>query len=88
MAKPASGLPRTLIRSLLGLDPNAPVPRRKTDPRQDFPGRSHRSDHTLHTMTTPDDPAQTWHDTANRLTAAQIACRAARRRGAHLRPAA
>jgi hypothetical protein len=29
--------------------------------------------HTLHTMTTSDDTAQTWHDVANQLTAAQIA---------------
>ena len=29
--------------------------------------------HTLHTVTTPDDTAQTWRDVANQLTAAQIA---------------
>jgi hypothetical protein len=38
-----------------------------------FASRSQRSGHTLHTMTTPDDTAQTWRDVANQLTAAQIA---------------
>jgi hypothetical protein len=38
-----------------------------------FASRSQWSGRTLHTMTTPDDTAQTWRDVTNQLTAAQIA---------------
>jgi hypothetical protein len=57
----------------MGIDPTRHFRTRKQTQDMTFSSRSRRSGRTLHTMTTPDDTAQTWRDVANKLTAAQIA---------------